>query len=95
MATANPQRDKELAYLTLNQQAASQHKTEDFQVGEHVYIWAGTFAGTTTAVVKEAKSDSPTVTIDFEDPNLPEHLLGRSVSITPYELMHLGEFKSD
>lgn len=92
---SNPQYTIDQGLLAQNRKAAEAHKTEDFFVGEHVYVWKGTYAGTTTAVVVEAKAGEPAVLVSFEDDNLPQHLQGAVVPIVPSELMHEGEHKTE
>lgn len=92
MAMTNPQYDIDKGNFVANRMAAEKHKVEDFTVGEKVYIWLGTFAGSTTGVVDKITPGSPTVTIRFEDDNLPPSL-ETTHEIIPFELMHLGELK--
>lgn len=84
-------RGKEDYLFSVNQENAHKHKAEDFHEGEEIYVWKGTFAGSTTGVVTAIDSKAGTVEITFEN-NKSLHAPA-PVNLPPYEIMHIGEFK--
>lgn len=88
----SPERQRAEALFVLNQQASRAHKAEDFKPGEPIYPWVGTYAGSTTGVVKEVNAETQYVIVVFEDGNSPH--APNPVSLRPYEIMHAGELQA-